>query len=254
MANIMMTIQYDGTNYLGWQRQKKGNAVQAKIEEALSEIFKKEIKIRGAGRTDAGVHALSQVASFKEALKLPLYILKKAVNSLLPSDIRVINIQEVDDTFHPRFSAKRKSYIYYLYNDEECSCFIQRYVWHYKRKLNLSAMQDAARLFIGCHDFTAFSGSTDVKDKVRTIYDLSVEPVESLCFLDMEIRGSFLKFRIEADGFLKYMARNIVGCLVEVGRGGLSMDNIQEAINTGKRPNPLRTAPPQGLFLEKITY
>ncbi len=254
MANIMMIIQYDGTNYKGWQRQKKGDTVQAKIEEALSEIFKKEIKIRGAGRTDAGVHALCQVASFKEDLKLPLYILKKAINSMLPSDIRVINIQEVDENFHPRFSAKRKSYVYYLCNDEDCSCFIQRYVWHYKKKLDLSAIKEAAELFIGCHDFTAFSGSTDVKDKVRTIYNLSVEPVESLYFLDMKIRGSFLKFRIEADGFLKYMVRNIVGCLVEVGRGGLSIDNIQEALNTGRRPNPLRTAPPRGLFLEKIFY
>lgn len=254
MAHVKMTIQYDGSNYFGWQRQKKTQTIQAKIEEALSKIFRREIKIRGAGRTDAGVHALAQVATFKAEFSFDLYILKKALNSLLPFDIKIVEIENVEKSFHPQYSAKRKSYIYYLCCDEYCSPFIQRYVWHYGRRLNLSTMQEAQALFIGTHDFTAFSGSTEVKNKIRTVHDLKVELSDKIYFLDMKIEGFFIKFRIEADGFLKYMARNIVGSLVELGRGALSKEAIYEAIERGKRPNPLKTAPPHGLFLERIVY
>lgn len=254
MSQIKMTIQYDGTNYYGWQRQKKGQTIQGKIEECLTKIFKKKIKIRGAGRTDAGVHAIGQVATFKFDINFQLYILKRALNALLPPDIRIMDIEEVDDNFHPQYSVKSKSYIYYLCYSEYCSPFIQRYVWHYGKTLSISGMREAKKLFIGTHDFTPFSGSTAVKDKVRTIYNLTVEPANKLYFLDMTIKGSFIKFRIEADGFLKYMARNIVGALVELGRGKLTEEKIKEAIKKLKKPNPLRTAPAHGLFLEKIVY
>ncbi|MEN2993925.1 MAG: tRNA pseudouridine(38-40) synthase TruA [Thermodesulfovibrio sp.] len=254
MSQIKMTIQYDGTNYFGWQRQKKEQTIQSKIEEALYKIFKKPIKIRGAGRTDAGVHALGQVASFKAELKMPLDVFKRILNFLLPDDIRIIEVEKVDDSFHPQYSVKKKSYIYYLCLDEECSCFIQRYVWHYPWKLDLSLMQKALSLFIGTRDFSAFSGSTDVKNKVRTIYEFTMESLSKLCFMDMQFSGSFIKFRIEADGFLKYMVRNLVGCVVEIGRGKLSIDSIEKAFNLGKRPSPMQTAPSKGLFLEKIFY
>ncbi|GAQ95217.1 tRNA pseudouridine38-40 synthase [Thermodesulfovibrio aggregans] len=254
MAHIKMIIQYDGTNYFGWQSQKKGQTIQGKIEEILYKILKKPIKIRGAGRTDAGVHALAQVASFKADLKISLSVLKKVLNSLLPKDIRIINLEEVDDHFHPQYSVKRKSYIYYLCIDEECSCFIQRYVWHYPRKLNLDLIDEALSLFKGTKDFTAFSGSTDVKNRVRTVYDFTMQKLDSLSFMDMQINGSFIKFRIEADGFLRYMVRNIVGCIVEVGREKLSIDAIRKAFNSGERPSSMQTAPPHGLFLEEIYY
>lgn len=254
MPNFKLTIQYDGTNYYGWQRQKKEHTIQSKIEEALSKIFKTEIKIRGAGRTDTGVHALGQIATFKINKSLPLHRIKKALNALLPSDIIIKEIEEVDEDFHPQYSVKSKSYIYYLCNDEYCSPFLQRFVWHYSRNLKLSSMQKATYILIGTHDFTAFSGSTEVKDRIRTVKSLTVEPLKSLNFLDINLEGNFIKFRIEADGFLKYMVRNIVGCLVEIGREGLTEDQIIEALRTGKRPNPLRTAPPNGLFLEKIFY
>ncbi|WP_353683231.1 tRNA pseudouridine(38-40) synthase TruA [Thermodesulfovibrio sp. 3907-1M] len=254
MVNLKMTIQYDGTNYSGWQRQKKGYSIQALIEQALSKICKTEIKIRGAGRTDAGVHALGQVASFKWQIKMPLNNLKKALNSLLPEDIRVVEIEEVDAEFHPQYAVKRKSYVYYLCIDEECSCFIQRYVWHYPRKLNLSLMEESLSLFKGTRDFTAFSGSTEVKNKIRTVYDFTMERLDRLCFMDMNMIGNFIKFRIEADGFLRYMVRNIVGCIVELGREKLSVESICEAFNSGKRPSPMQTAPSRGLFLEKIYY
>lgn len=254
MANIKMTIQYDGSNYFGWQRQKQQQTIQAKIEEALSRIFKKEIKIRGAGRTDTGVHALAQVATFKADFNFDLYILKKVLNSLLPFDIKVIEMENVEKSFHPQYAIKRKSYIYYLCCDEYCSPFIQKYVWHYGRTLNISFMREVKEMFIGTHDFTAFSGSTEVKNKIRTIYALTIETSDNLHFLDMTMKGSFIKFGVEADGFLKYMTRNIIGSLVELGRGALSKETINEAIKKGKRPNPLRTAPPQGLFLERIVY
>lgn len=254
MVRIKLTIQYDGTNYLGWQRQKKGQTIQAKIEETLGKIFKREIKIRGAGRTDAGVHALGQVATFNWDINFPINKLKKAMNALLPSDIRITDIEEAEQNFHPQYSVKKKSYLYYVCYGEDCNPFLQRYVWHYERRLNLYLMEEAKELFLGTKDFTPFSGSTEVKDKIRTVYDLTIEHSEELYFLDMNIKGSFVKFRIEADGFLKYMVRNIVGSLVEVGRGGLTKRAIEEAIKNGRRPNPLRTAPPQGLFLEKIIY
>lgn len=254
MARIKLTIQYDGTNYLGWQRQKKGQTIQAKIEEVLGKIFKGEIKIRGAGRTDAGVHALGQVATFNWDFNFPINKLKKAMNSLLPSDIRIIDVEETNESFHPQYSVKKKSYLYYICYDEYCNPFFQRYFWHYERRLNLYLMEESKKLFLGTKDFTPFSGSNEVKDRVRTVYSLTIEPSEELYFLDMTIKGSFVKIRIEADGFLKYMVRNIVGCLVEVGRGGLTNRAIEDAIKNGRRPNPLRTAPPQGLFLEKIIY
>lgn len=254
MPQIKMKIQYDGTQYSGWQRQKKGLAIQTVIEDALSKIFKTPIKIRGAGRTDAGVHALGQIAAFKTQVKIPLNSLKKALNSLLPQDIRVLEIEEVEDSFHPQYSVKRKSYVYYLCLDEECSCFIQRYVWHYPRKLNLSLMQEALPLFKGTKDFTAFSGSTDVKNKIRTVYDFTMHSLTELCFMDIKLNGNFIKFRIEADGFLRYMVRNIVGCIVEVGRGKLGIESIYDAFNSGKRPSTMQTAPSRGLFLEEIIY
>lgn len=254
MVHIKMTIQYDGTEYSGWQRQKKGGDIQTVIEKAISKIFKKNIKIRGAGRTDAGVHALGQVASFKADLKMPLSNLKKVLNSLLPEDIRILSLEEVDESFHPQYSVKKKSYIYYICLEEECSCFIKRYVWHYPRQLDLSLMKEVVSLFKGTFDFTAFSGSTDVKNKIRTVYDFTVQSLSELCFMDMKLEGNFIKFRIEADGFLRYMVRNIVGCMIELGRGRLTYEQIKKAITYGERPKPLRTAPPSGLFLERIFY
>jgi len=254
MAQIMMTVQYDGTNYSGWQRQKRENTIQTVIEESLSKILKTQIKIRGAGRTDAGVHALGQVASFKGEIKMSLDILKKALNHLLPKDIRVIDLKEVEPDFHPQYSAKRKSYIYFICLDEECSCFINRYVWHYPRKVDLKLMEYSLKLFKGTVDFTAFSGSTDVKNKIRTVYNFSLQSFNELCFMDMKVQGNFIKLRIEADGFLKYMVRNIIGCIVEIGNGRLNSEDIKEALKSGKRPSSMQTAPPNGLFLERIVY
>ncbi len=254
MIHFKLTLQYDGTNYSGWQRQKREVTIQGKIEECLRRIFKKEVTIRGAGRTDAGVHALSQIATFRIDVEIAEDALKKALNSMLPRDIRVLRVDRVDDAFHPQYDVKRKSYIYFLSHGEEASSFLQRYVWFYERRLDLSVMKKAGRLFLGRHDFSAFSGSTEVKNRQRTIYQLEIKKVRSLAFLDLKISGNFIKFRIEADGFLKYMVRNIVGSIVEVGRGAVSLSAIAEALKTGKRPNPLRTAPPQGLFLERIIY
>ncbi|MEN2985571.1 MAG: tRNA pseudouridine(38-40) synthase TruA [Thermodesulfovibrionaceae bacterium] len=254
MPQIKLLIQYDGTNYFGWQRQKEKLTIQAVLEESISKILKKTVKIRASGRTDTGVHALGQVATFRAEVKIPILKFKKAINCLLPPDIRVIDIEEVPDDFHPQYSVRRKSYLYYISLDEICSCFIQRYVWHYPKDLNLDAMISATEIFRGRKDFTAIAGSTDIKDKIRTVYELTVQRVDKICFLDMFFLGNYLKIRIEADGFLRYMVRNIVGALVEVGRGRLTIHNLEEAIRRGVKPSPLQTAPAKGLFLERVVY
>lgn len=254
MKNYKMTIQYDGTDFYGWQRQRNQRSVQSTIEDALSKILRRETKIRGAGRTDAGVHALEQVATFRGEVTFPLENLKKVLNSILPNSIRVLNIEEVDQTFHPQYSAKMKSYVYYICNESVCSPFLARFTWHIDFSLNIQSMQWVSKLFQRSADFSAFSGSTEVKNRVRTVYEVTVEPSERLCFLDIDLAGNFIKFRIVADGFLRYMARNIVGALVEIGRGSITEQAIIVALTEGVRPSPLRTAPPQGLFLERIYY
>lgn len=254
MRHIKLTIQYDGTAYHGWQRQKKRPTVQSVIEEKLSEILKTQIKVRGAGRTDAGVHALGQVATFKAPIKLSLQTLKKALNALLPKDIRVVSLEEVDENFHPQYDVKKKSYVYYVCTDKECSPFLQRYVWNYTWKVDYQLMKNALPLFIGTKDFSAVSESTEVKNKVRTVFDYTMEIFNEFFLLDIKFEGNFIKFRIEADGFLKYMVRNIVGCTLEIGRGRLMIEQLYEAIKKGVRPTPLQTAPAHGLFLEKIFY
>lgn len=254
MPQVKLLIQYDGTNYFGWQKQKREPTVQGVLEEVLSKILKKSVKVRGSGRTDTGVHALGQVATFKADFKISILTLKKAINCLLPADIRVIDAQEVSEDFHPQYSVKKKSYVYYVCLDELCSCFVQRYVWHFPRDLDFNAMLLATEVFKGKKDFTAMSGSTEVKDRTRTVYELTVQKVDSLCFMDMFFLGNYLKVRIEADGFLRYMVRNIVGSLIEVGRGRLTIKDLEEAVKKGIRPSPLRTAPAKGLFLERIVY
>lgn len=251
---IKMIIQYDGTDYSGWQKQKKEKTVQGVLEEKLSCILNREIKIRGAGRTDAGVHALEQIAVFSSEIKMPINKLHQALNALLPKDIRIIGMDEVEDNFHPQYSAKKKSYIYFICLDDYVSCFLQRYVWNYPRKLDLKLMEEALDLFKGKKDFSALSGATDVKNKIRTIFDISMEVYSELSFLDIKFNGNFLKIRVEADGFLKNMARNIVGCLIEIGSKRLTKEEIAQFIEKKQRPNPLTTAPPNGLFLEKIFY
>lgn len=245
MRNIRLNIQYDGTNFVGWQKQKNGISVQEVIESAVSRILNQKIRLISAGRTDAGVHARQQVANFFTTnKKISLSEMKLGINSLLPPDIRIISIKQVDKKFHARFDAKFKTYRYFMYTGEVLSPFQYRYVWYIPRKLNYKIMENECKYLIGKKDFKCFQArGSSVKNTVRNVYKAS-----------LTTRGNYMIFEIQADGFLYKMVRLIVGTLVEVGRGKFSPGWVKYLLkgNQGYKPGP--TAPPQGLFLWKVVY
>jgi tRNA pseudouridine38-40 synthase len=247
MRNIKLTIQYDGTNYVGWQRQSSGTSIQALIEDALAPIEGTPVTVHGAGRTDAGVHALAQVASVKLAASLEDATLGRAVNAVLPEDVRFIAVETVADDFHARFSARAKTYEYRIVNAGFTSPFLFRYVWHVPQPLNVDAMRTAADALAGRHDFAAFQGSGSVVASTeRTIEGF-----------DWEVGRGFdrpLVMRVTGDGFLRHMVRTIVGTLVEVGCGRWDAARPAEILASRARAQAGPTAPPQGLFLANIRY
>lgn len=212
-------------------------------------------RVVGASRTDAGVHALGQVATFRTESNLDPQTIKRALNALLPQDIRVLDASEVDDSFHPRNNAAKKSYFYIIANQRELSGFLCRYVWLVQQQLELKSMINAAQMLIGRHDFSSFMGTgSSIKNPVREIYVLNIEILEKIDFMTAGLKGNFIKIGIEADGFLRHMVRNIVGSLVEIGRGRIPGDRMKEILQSHDRRLAGQTAPPNGLFLEKIVY
>ena len=248
--NFKLLIQYDGTDFHGWQVQENQRTVQGELERTLSLIEDAEVHVNGSGRTDAGVHAEGQVASVQLNREFTPDKLRLAINGNLWRDMRIMSVEKVDDSFHARFSAKGKSYIYRVVNAPVISPFWLRYAHHEARPLDVGRMNNAARLFLGEHDWTAFSAArSDVENRVRTINDFSVES-----FWDNRANASILEFRISADGFLRYMVRSIVGTMLEVGRGEKDFDTIQTAIVSGDRSLAGTTAPANGLTLLKVHY
>ncbi|QEK11201.1 tRNA pseudouridine(38-40) synthase TruA [Crassaminicella thermophila] len=244
MKNVKLTIEYDGTNFYGWQRQKYGRTVQEEIEKALKKIIKKEVKINGSGRTDAGVHALGQVANFEEEFSIPVEKIPVALNSVLPDDIAIKKAVEVSKDFHARYSAVGKKYIYKIYNGPLRSPLLRNYTYFVKDYLNKEDMKKATKFFIGEHDFKGFMASgSQVKDTVRTIYDLSIE--EQDCIIRIEVKGN---------GFLYNMVRIIAGTLVDIGKGKINIEDLSEIIQSCKRERAGHTAPPQGLYLAEVYY
>lgn len=255
MRNILLIVQYDGSSYHGWQIQKSTITIQGILEEKLSMILNENIRIISASRTDAGVHALYQASAFKTNTNLSLETIMRALNSHLPNDIRVTDIKDVALTFHPQKSALKKSYVYYITNQRYSSPFLYRYTWLLPYKLNIKLMQKASKFLIGEKDFSSFMGSgSSVKNRVREIYKIDIKRLKKLGFLGFSIYGSFIMIRIEANGFLKHMVRNIVGTLVDVGRGKIGLDRIPEIISAKDRRLAGKTAPAHALFLEKIIY
>ncbi|MCM8779229.1 MAG: tRNA pseudouridine(38-40) synthase TruA [Candidatus Omnitrophica bacterium] len=256
MRNFKLLIEYEGTNYWGWQIQNlkskiknqklKIRTVQGEIEKALKKIFGKSIRLIGSGRTDAGVHALGQVANFKVNTKIKPTNIKDALNRYLPPDIRIVNIEEVEENFHARFSARAKIYRYFILNRRVPSAFYRNYSWWVKEKLDFQVMGKAARIFLGTHDFKSFA-STDPKRKsdnfVRTIKKVLLKK-----------HKHFIIFEIEADGFLHNMVRNMVGTLVEVGKGKLTPFDVENILKSHDRRFAPPPAPSQGLFLVKVKY
>jgi tRNA pseudouridine38-40 synthase len=255
MRNIRILFQYDGTGYNGWQVQPAGTTIQGLIEKYLGQITSANIDVIAAGRTDAGVHAIGQVACFKTASTLPAEVLLNALNALLPPDIRILEAEDTDDTFHARFSARKKSYIYIVSTERITSPFIYRFAWRSTAKLDEWAMNEALLHLCGTHDFSAFRGSgCGARTTERTIYEASMVDINSPEFMSLRLQGRFIKFRFEGDAFLRHMVRNMVGTVMEIGRGRMRPEDMRTILDSRDRRCAGPTAPARGLFLERIEY
>ena len=244
MPRLKVTIEYDGTAYAGWQRQLNLATVQAALEEALRSITQTAITVTGAGRTDAGVHALGQVASFESDNPFSPEDWTRALNAVLPKDVCVLSTEAVPETFHARYSAKWKIYEYRILNRKERSALAVNRAWHLHSPLNLTAMREAGGYLVGKHDFASFQGHpTDTED---TLCDVSR--------LEITQKGHIIRVAIQADRFLKQMVRTIVGTLVEVGQGKRQPQSLQDVLAARDRRAAGYTAPPHGLYLVRVDY
>jgi tRNA pseudouridine38-40 synthase len=243
MRRIRITLSYDGTDYYGWQVQPGLPTIQGVVESVLSQIESDEVKVEGSGRTDAGVHALAQVAAFNLENPIPTPNLEKAMNRLLPRDIRVLSAEEAAENFHPRFDATAKTYEYRILRSGVCSPFERRYVHHHPYPLNEGRILELAKTLEGEHDFTAFAAADDTdslgRSKVRRIFSSGARR-----------EGDRLIYRVRGSGFLKHMVRNIVGVLLEAGKGNIS--SLESHFENRVPPGP--TVPARGLFLLNVEY
>lgn len=248
--NYRLTIQYDGTEFSGWQTQESQRTVQGELARALSLLEGEEVTVHGAGRTDAGVHAEAQVANAQLRREMEPRRLAAALNGNLARDVRVLDTTVVPDDFHARYDAKGKTYCYRVFNESFMSPFWARYALHESRALDTERMRAAARLFIGEHDWTAFSAAqSDVKTRVRNLTALEVNERASA-----RGRGRLVEIHASAEGFLRYMVRSIAGTLIAAGRGEIDEDLIRRAIETGERPHAFVTAAAHGLTLVEVHY
>ena len=242
---IKLLIAYDGARYHGWQLQPRAITVQGALEACLTRITNGPVRLHAASRTDAGVHALGQVAHFDTASGIAMASLVRGLNSLLPDDIVVRRAVEAPADFHARYDAARKTYVYQLYNHAVPSLLRAPYAWHVPQRLDVPAMQAAAQFLTGRHDFSAFRGTSrnDARQPVRRLYRLALRH-----------RSPRLVFVLSADGFLYRMARNIVGTLVAVGRGTMPADVVGDMLRARRRQLAGATAPAHGLFLVHVSY
>jgi tRNA pseudouridine38-40 synthase len=248
--NFKLTLQYDGTDFHGWQMQGELRTVQGELTKALSLIEGRDVVIHGSGRTDAGVHAEGQVASVQLQKTIAPDKLRAAINGNVGKDVRVLEAQVVDNEFHARYSALEKTYIYRVANGPVISPFWLRYAHHDARAFDLERMADCAQLFPGTHEWTAFSSAqSDSETKTRTITGLTITTR-----WDERTRCSIIEMTMSADGFLRYMVRSIAGTLMAVGRGELSSELVLRAINEGERSLVGATAPACGLTLVSVRY
>ena len=248
--NFKLTIQYDGTDFHGWQMQSELRTVQGELTRALSLIEGHDVLVHGSGRTDAGVHAEGQVANVHLEREIAPEKLRAAINGNVAKDLRVIEAAVVHDEFHARHSALGKTYIYRVVNNPVMSPFWLRYAHHEARSLDLNRMRECAVLFPGRHDWTAFSAAqSDAENRIRTITQL-----EAIGRNDERTHSRMIEIRVSADGFLRYMVRSIAGTLLAVGRGEMDKNLVEHAINEGDRSLVGATAPPCGLALVSVRY
>ncbi|MHB8996824.1 MAG: tRNA pseudouridine(38-40) synthase TruA [Armatimonadota bacterium] len=244
MRNVRLVVQYDGTDYAGFQTQLGCPTIQMTLQKALSSLLAEDVRVCGASRTDAGVHALGQVVSFTTENVIPVERLLRALNALLPRDIACVAAQEVSAEFHPRFNARSKRYSYRIRNHELPSPFGSRYSWHLCQPLDIPAMGEAGSHLVGRHDFAAFrAAGGSAKTSVREI-----------SLVEVTNREDFIEVLVEGNGFLYMMVRIIVGTLVEVGLGRIPPRRVSEILASKDRGQAGDTAPPQGLTLVRIDY
>ncbi|MYN64553.1 MAG: tRNA pseudouridine(38-40) synthase TruA [Acidobacteria bacterium] len=255
MRTIKLTLAYDGTDYVGWQRQARGRSIQGEVERALAEIEGRAVVAVGAGRTDAGVHALGQVAGVQLAHAIETPALVRAVNAKLPPDIRVLAAEAASAGFHARYAARRKTYRYNLVSGAVASPFGRRYAWHVRPALDVEAMRAAAAAFGGRHDFAAFQAvGTEVASSVRTVRSVSVEPANIVLGAPSPAGKPGLTIDVVGDGFLRHMVRIMVGTLVAVGSGRVPATQVRAILASRSRERAGPTAPPHGLFLVAVDY
>ena len=244
MRNIKLTIEYDGKDFNGWQKQPNKLNIQGTIEQAIKCVTGEDVELNASGRTDAGVHALGQVANFKTNSKIPIEKFAIAINSRLKKSIVIKKAEEVDERFHSRLNCKKKTYRYIINNSEEGSAIYRNLETHIPQKLDVSKMEQAIKYFEGEHDFRAFKASgTSSKSSVRTIYEAKLYKIDEKIFIELT-----------GNGFLYNMVRIIVGTLVDVGTGKIKPEDIPQIINEGKRENAGKTLPPNGLYLLNVMY
>jgi tRNA pseudouridine38-40 synthase len=244
MQNYKIIIQYDGTNYHGWQIQLNGRTVQGELTRVLSILDHRHVTVYGAGRTDAGVHAEGQVANFFTEKNFQAALLRDAINANLDRDIRVLEVAHVSDSFNARYSAALKTYRYRICTADVVSPFEYRYVHHYRAGLDIEQMRLAGAALVGSHDFSAFTvASSDAEDHLRTVVGLVIEQ-----------KANEISILVSADGFLRYMVRTIVGTLIDVGRGKRTAASVAEALESRNRSNAGASAPANGLTLVRVDY
>ena len=246
MQNFKLVIEYDGTAYHGWQRQSNTRTIQGAIENALKTMTGHSVTLIGSGRTDAGAHATGQVASFCLETRLTSDVFAKGLNSLLPPDIVIKDCAAVDETFHARYGARSKVYDYRILNRPTPAALFRQYAWHIRNPLYLEAIRTAMLCLKGEHDFSAFEGAGSPRSHaVRTVTDVNLAGKDA---------DGYVVFSIKADGFLRHMARNIVGTLVDVGLGKISPEAFEDILISKDRKQAGTTAPAHGLFLREVKY
>lgn len=254
---LKLTLSYDGTRFVGWQRQAEGVSVQGLLEDALARFEGGPVTVNGAGRTDAGVHALGQVASVDLTCGHTTDVLVRGLNACLPPEVRVTEVQDAPSGFHARFSARSKTYRYVIRNAPVVSPFERAYVWHIPEPLDVAAMQAAAEALFGTHDFSSFrSTGSEIASAVRTIARSEVH--HGACDATPLPPGpddkTLLVYEVSANGFLRHMVRTIVGTLADVGRGRRTAASMTTLVAAGDRAHAGATAPPHGLFLVRVDY
>ncbi len=244
MKRLLLTIKYDGTNYHGWQVQKNAITVQEVLQNAIEKVFLSRLDVKGCSRTDTGVHANMYCVSFDTDTTIENESIIRALNTYLPKDVAVVDCKEVDLEFHPRYNCKSKEYIYKLYNGKIRNPFLNNYAFQYRYPIDAEYLNNEAKAFIGKHDYCGFcSIKSDVEDTRRNVYSF-----------DVWREGDMVYFKVSADGFLYNMVRIMVGTLLFVSEGKIKKGELSDVINSKDRKRAGKTAPPQGLYLNRVNY